>query len=147
MVFQFSSVKNGEMLQREAKALPIGFMKRTSQLLQFVISRNVLLTHIDNSVKNPFLSPIWNENCIWEFRKGINRIAFAQNIVIPIVVFFQIIQLLGYLRLDRTMGTLLMTIRRFIKVLAKLFLLMIILIIPYGWMQENFLYPNQYLTT
>ena len=40
-----------------------------------------------------------------------------------------------------------MTIKRFLKELAKLFLLLIILIIPYGLIQENFLYPNQYLTT
>ena len=80
-------------------------------------------------------------------RKGINRIAFAQNVVIPIVVIIQIMLLLRFLRLDRVMGTLLMTIKRFLNELAKVFLLMIILIIPYGLMQENFLYPNQYLTT
>ena len=84
--------------------------------------------------------------CILEFRKEINRIAFAQNCVIPIVVFIQIILLLRFLQLDRTMGSLLRTIKRFLDELAKLFLLIIILIIPYGLMQENVLYPNQYLT-
>ena len=85
--------------------------------------------------------------CIWEFRKEINRMAYAQNVLIPINVFIDLLLLLRYLRLDQTMGTLLLTIGRFLNDLWKLFLLMIILIIPYGLMQETFLYPNQYLTT
>ena len=73
--------------------------------------------------------------------------AFAQNVLLPINVFIDLLLLLRYLRLDQTMGTLLLTIGRFLNDLWKLFLLMIILIIPYGLMQETFLYPNQYLTT
>ena len=92
-----------------------------------------------------------NSYSLWgyvgEFWKGINRISYAQTVVIPIVVFIQILLLLRYLRLDRVMGTLLQTITHFLKELAKLLLLMVILMIPYGLIQENFLYPNQYLTT
>ena len=84
---------------------------------------------------------------VWDFWKGINRIGFAQNVVIPIVVFIQIILLLRYFRIDRVLGTLLMTIKRFLIELIKLFVLLMILIIPYGLIQENLLYPNQYLTT
>ena len=40
-----------------------------------------------------------------------------------------------------------MTIKRFLNELAKFIILMIILIIPYGLVQENLLYPNQYQTT
>jgi len=142
MVFQSSSVRNGEIHQMEAKVLPIGFMRLTNRLLQFVILRHFLKYLLGISE-----SEISKWDYVWEFGKGINRIGFAQTIIIPIVVFIQIIQLLRFLRLDRIMGTLLMTIKSFLKELAKLFLLMLILIIPYGLMQENFLYPNQYLTT
>ena len=83
---------------------------------------------------------------VWELYQEINRIAFAQTVLIPICLFFQIVLLLRYFRLDKTMGTLLMTMRRFLSELVKLFLMMAILIIPYGLIQENFLFPNQYLT-
>ena len=42
MVFQFLPLRNGEMPQMGAKVSPIGYMKRTSQFLLFVISRYFL---------------------------------------------------------------------------------------------------------
>ena len=53
MAFQFLSVRNGGVLQMAAKVFPIGFMKRTSRLHQFVILRHILF---QNS---------WNETLKW----------------------------------------------------------------------------------
>ena len=53
--------------------------------------------------------------------------------------------LLRYFRLDEIMGNLVTAIGGLLKDLGRFLLIILLIIIPYGLIQENFIYPNQFL--
>ena len=53
--------------------------------------------------------------------------------------------LLRYFRLDEIMGNLVTAIGGLLKDLGRFMLIILLIIIPYGLIQENFIYPNQFL--
>ena len=53
--------------------------------------------------------------------------------------------LLRYFRLDEIMGNLVTAIGGLLKDLGRFLMIIGLIIIPYGLIQENFIYPNQFL--
>ena len=53
--------------------------------------------------------------------------------------------LLRYFRLDEVMGNLVTAIGGLLKDLGRFLMIIGLIIIPYGLIQENFIYPNQFL--
>ena len=53
--------------------------------------------------------------------------------------------LLRYFRLDEIMGNLVTAMGGLLKDLGRFLMIIVLIIIPYGLIQENFIYPNQYL--
>ena len=53
--------------------------------------------------------------------------------------------LLRYFRLDEIMGNLVTAIGGLLKDLGRFLLIILLIIIPYGLIQENLIYPNQFL--
>ena len=73
------------------------------------------------------------------------------NIFIPktpkvtALIITQTVMLLRYFRLDEIMGNLVTAIGGLLKDLGRFLLIILLIIIPYGLIQENFIYPNQFL--
>ena len=57
----------------------------------------------------------------------------------------QTVMLLRYFRLDEVMGNLVTAIGGLLKDLGRFLMIIGLIIIPYGLIQENFIYPNQFL--
>ena len=61
------------------------------------------------------------------------------------LIITQTVMLLRYFRLDEIMGNLVTAIGGLLKDLGRFLLIILLIIIPYGLIQENFIYPNQFL--
>mgnify|MGYP003339474995 CR=1 FL=1 len=57
----------------------------------------------------------------------------------------QTVMLLRYFRLDEVMGNLVTAIGELLNDLGKFMIIIVLIIVPYGLIQENFIYPNQFL--
>ena len=64
---------------------------------------------------------------------------------VTLLIITQTVMLLRYFRLDEIMGNLVTAIGGLLKDLGRFMLIILLIIIPYGLIQENFIYPNQFL--
>jgi len=75
----------------------------------------------------------------------VNQLAYAQSSLVTALIITQTVMLLRYFRLDEVMGNLVTAIGGLFKDLGRFLMIIGLVIIPYGLIQENFIYPNQFL--
>ena len=64
---------------------------------------------------------------------------------VNVIIIIQTMMLLRYFRLDEVMGNLVAAIGGLLHDLGSWMSIIGLIIIPYGLIQENFIYPNQFL--
>ena len=73
------------------------------------------------------------------------NISIRKTLKVTALIITQTVMLLRYFRLDEIMGNLVTAIGGLLKDLGRFLLIILLIIIPYGLIQENFIYPNQFL--